>query len=222
MGATPEQYKRWKAEANLGTLSLSRILEEMPDDQFFALGALSSWIFIGDKSMFDRDVDLLDEVYWKNMPCDDEHGDGHIMFLLQNVVDVHVRHWDGEPLLMLIKTDGREEGFVTFMRDYPTFRDLCKERLKAGQHLPRSITFGRNGEIVKREMIPSMRRQSKDVFHPKAVVVYDLQGNKVGRFNSIKAAAKFAGVPWYSLDKMVHHERKHPLYRFEFENIDEV
>ena len=208
MGATPEQYKEWQNRASQGTLYLSQILDELPEDQWFALGATSSWFFIGDKKTFWRDMDTLDAIYYRMMTRETPH----IMFVMQKVIEVYLRHWEGEHLLILIKLEGGEEGYISFERDYPAFLAFTKNRLENKQKLPRGITFDRNGNVVKRYKVPS----HGDKVHVMKVIIYDLEGNELGIFPSVKAAAKFAGIPWYSLDKILHNKRKHPSLRFEY------
>lgn len=211
MGATPEQYKDWQNRADQGTLYLSELLDELPDDQWFALGALSSWFFIGNKKRLWDDVDMLDEIYFKNMTGETPH----VMFLMQKVINVYIRHWEGEHLLILLKLEGEEEGYISFERDYPAFFALAKARMENGQKLPKSIFFDKKGNIVKRDI--KVRRRGKNGYTTNVItiIVYDREGNEVGRFKSIKATAQFLGIPWYSVDRMVHGERKHPNYRFE-------
>ena len=209
MSVTPEQYKDWKKRAEQGTLYFSEMLEEMPQDTWFALGALSSWIFIGSKPMFEVDMDFLDELYFKRMV----YNESHIMFLMQKVVDIYARHWENEHLLILIKLEGREEGYITFEHDYQSFRKLCKERLAKGQTLPKNVCFDKNGKVVKRDM--SVRPRRKGISpHKYTVILYDLAGEEIERFSSIQALATYLGIPWCSAEKMVHKGRKHPQYRF--------
>ena len=208
MGATPEQYKDWRRRANQGTLYFSEILEELPSNQWFALGAISSWLFIGNKEMFNRDMDTLDEIYYRMMTGEKTH----VMFLMQKVGEVYIRHWEGEHLLILITLEGDEEGYISFERDYPTFIELCKMRMANNQKLPKSITFDKEGKIVKRVMA----RNKKGIPHARKVIIYNLEGDEIGRYPSVTSAAAYIGIPWRSLDRILRGERKHPYLRFEY------
>lgn len=215
MGATPEQYLGWRKRAKSGELYFSEIIEEMPSDQYFAFGCRSCWIFIGNRAMFDKDIDLLDIAFAEI----GDHTKHEVVFLLHKVIDVRLRHWDGEHLLVLIQLDGEEEGFVAFEREYPTFIDICQERIAEGKKLPRAITFDRNGKVTKRELIrltPEDRRPKR-----RFIVQYDTQGNEIAKFTSVKQTSEVTGLSAKVIRGILERKTIYPDYKLKVEWRDQ-
>ena len=211
MGATPQQYFDWRKRAEQGTLSFSEIIEEMPNNQHFAFGCHSCWIFFGQRETFDKDIDLLDIVY-----CEVGRGKyDHAPFLMHRVMDVRLRHWDGEHLFILIQLEGDEEGFLAFGKEYAPFITFCQEKIANNEKLPRSICFDRDGNIKKREYVhfedeDLMPKQQNHI----EVIKTDKQGNVLNRYPSISRAASKHGVTYYAMETYMSGKREHPLYNF--------
>lgn len=212
MGATPEIYFGWKKRAECGELYLSQIIEEMPADNHFALGCHSCWWFIGNKAMFDRDIDLLDIVF-SEIGHNKAH---HVPFLMHKVIDVRLRHWEGEHLLILIQLDGEEEGHLAFEKEYPAFIAFCQDKIAKGEKLPKNIYFDRDGNTKKRDYVylaeddwPKKQQQT----HVE-VIKTDKKGNVLNRYPSISRAAKKHGMTYYAMETYMSGKREHPLYNF--------
>ena len=208
--------KDWQKRIECHELYFSQIIEEMPSDQYFAFGAASGWIFLGNKEMFDRDIDDLDLVYWNSQTPDRPH----VAFLTQMVESIYVRHWEDEHAMVLIKLEGMELGLCTFERDYAPFLEVVRHRVRLGKRLPKTIYIDREGNLIKRELVlanPKMYHGSA----PKPVIIYDKQGNEVRRCRSMKQAAGYMGISWIMINQILMGEREHPQYDVRYDEDEE-
>lgn len=210
MSATPEMYKGWRNRAKQGTLYFCELLEEMPKDNYFAFGCQSNWIFIGTKAMFEKDMDFLDELYYENSTNEAPH----ILFLMKKVEEVNLRHWDNEHLLILIKLEGAERGFLAFEKEYKTFIEECKARRKAGLKLPKEMHFDRQGNICKKMYTHLEPDNTPKQRHSISVIRYDKNWNMLDVFSSMEKASKASGISWHDLKCVIQGKKIHPKYNF--------